>query len=294
MTEDINGAAVKEPMGLVEDFEDVSPQTQKEQSVRNVDREKCTVPCEMTAKLMQDEKNSWCSNLQHSMTTYTRSTRKLIRDLIDEQQKTLEFLSNQVLELTNKVHSLSLDVQRSNSEMFSMKPMHAHGEHWLGLRKIHSIVSQKNTRFKLHISFVSQDDSMAFASYDNFWLEDESKFFAIHLGRYAGSAGDAFRGYEQEQNQDTAPFSTLDVDNDGCIPFCTFDGKAVESCSEQHNNTGWWFNQCGRANLNGSPLEQDRSTQPQIHWDTWTKNGVPVSIKSVTMKIRRIEGSNLK
>lgn len=64
------------------------------------------------------------------------------------------------------------------------------GEHWLGLRKVHSIVSQKNTRFKLHISFISQDDSTAYASYDNFWLEDESKFFAIHLGRYAGSAGE--------------------------------------------------------------------------------------------------------
>lgn len=64
------------------------------------------------------------------------------------------------------------------------------GEHWLGLRKVHSIVGQKNTRFKLHISFVSQDDSTAYASYDNFWLEDESKFFAVHLGRYAGSAGE--------------------------------------------------------------------------------------------------------
>lgn len=107
-------------------------------------------------------------------------------------------------------------------------------------------------------------------------------------------AGDAFRGYEQEQNQDTAPFSTSDVDNDGCIPFCTFHGKAVESCSVQHNNTGWWFNQCGQANLNGSPVDQEPSTQPHLHWDTWTKNGEPVSIKSVTMKIRRVEGSNLK
>lgn len=63
------------------------------------------------------------------------------------------------------------------------------GEHWLGLRKIFNIVSQRNTRFQLHVSLVSQDDSTAYASYDNFWLEDETKFFAIHLGRYAGSAG---------------------------------------------------------------------------------------------------------
>ncbi|XP_076836578.1 angiopoietin-related protein 5 isoform X2 [Brachyhypopomus gauderio] len=308
-------------------------------------------------------------NLQHAVTSYARGTRKLIRDLFEEQQKTLEFLSSQVMELMNKVHSLSSEVQRSNSDMFSLKPLQAHGkdcsdimetlgavspkipsgiyiiqpenadflfevfcemdfmeggwtviqrrtdgltdfkhswsdylngfgplsgEHWLGLRKVFSIISQRNTRFQLHISLIAQDESTAYASYDSFWLEDEPQFFAIHLGRYAGSAGDAFRGYNQDQNQDTAPFSTADVDNDGCSPFCTFDNKAVESCSMHHNNTGWWFNQCGKANLNSSPLDHDRSVQPHIHWDTWTKNGELVNIKSVTMKIRRVEGSNVK
>lgn len=115
------------------------------------------------------------------------------------------------------------------------------------------------------------------------------KFESVYL-----SAGDAFRGYDQEQNQDTAPFSTSDVDNDGCFPFCTFADKAVESCSVNQNNTGWWFNQCGKANLNGSPLEQDFSTHSNIHWDTWTKNGTLVKIKSVTIKIRRVEIPNLK
>ncbi|XP_072518102.1 angiopoietin-related protein 5 [Salminus brasiliensis] len=369
ITVDINNTPLSEFVTLSETFEDVSLRSQKDHPGKDAGKEKCTVPCEMTAKLMRDEKHSFCSNLQHAMTTYARGTRKLIRDLIDEQQKTLEFLSSQVMELVAKVHALSSEVQRSNSDVFSLKPVHAHGrdcsdiketlgavapkipsgiyiinpensellfevfcemdymeggwtviqrrtdgftdfkhtwsnyldgfghlpgEHWLGLRKVFSIVSQRNARFQLHISLVSQDDSTAYASYDNFWLEDESKFFAIHLGRYAGSAGDAFRGYDQEQNQDTAPFSTSDVDNDGCVPFCTFNKTAVESCSVHHNNTGWWFNQCGRANLNGSPLDQDRSTQPHIHWDTWTKNGQPVSIKSVTMKIRRVDGSNLK
>uniref|UniRef100_A0A672LZV6 Angiopoietin like 5 n=1 Tax=Sinocyclocheilus grahami TaxID=75366 RepID=A0A672LZV6_SINGR len=161
---------------------------------------------------------------------------------------------------------------------------HLPGEHWLGLRKIFNILNQRNTRFQLHVSLVSQDDTTAYASYDNFWLEDETKFFAIHLGRYAGSAGDAFRGYDQEQNQDMVPFSTSDVDNDGCSPFCNFVDKTVESCSVNQNNTGWWFNQCGKANLNGSPLDQDLSNQSHIHWDTWTKNGTLVKIKSVTMK----------
>lgn len=64
------------------------------------------------------------------------------------------------------------------------------GEHWLGLRKLFAIVNQKNTRFQLHVSLTSQDDAVAYASYDNFWLEDETRSFAIHLGRYVGSAGE--------------------------------------------------------------------------------------------------------
>ncbi|KAL1252973.1 hypothetical protein QQF64_017666 [Cirrhinus molitorella] len=357
-----------DPALLTGESEDVSLQGQKEHYHRDAGKDKCTMPCEMTAKLMRDEKHSLCINLQHAIVSYTRNTRKLIRNLIDDQQKALEFLSSQIIELTAKVNTLSSDVQRSSCDIFSVKPMESHGkdcsdiqetlgavspkipslhlmnypsqtghqqvfcemdymeggwtviqrrtdgltdfkrmwsqyldgfghlpgEHWLGLRKIYNIVNQRNTRFQLHVSLVSQDDTTAYASYDNFWLEDETKFFAIHLGRYAGSAGDAFRGYNQEQNQDTAPFSTSDVDNDGCSPFCNFADKAVESCSMNQNNTGWWFNQCGKANLNGSPLDQDLSSQSHIHWDTWTKNGTLVKIKSVTMKIRRVEIPNLK
>lgn len=106
--------------------------------------------------------------------------------------------------------------------------------------------------------------------------------------------GDAFRGYEQEQNQDTAPFSASDVDNDGCNPSCSIENRTVESCSIQHNHTGWWFNQCGMANLNGSPedAEQHRGPRTHILWDTWRQSGVPHIIKSVTMKIRRIATNN--
>ncbi|XP_028838822.1 angiopoietin-related protein 5 [Denticeps clupeoides] len=325
-------------------------------------QEKCTMPCEMAAGLMGEEKDLLCSNLEQSLVLYTRSTRKMIRELIDEQQRSLEFLSNQVMELVSKVSILSSDVQRGQTESLSVKSVHSHGqdcsviketlspavskvpsgiyiihpenahypfevfcemdymdggwtviqrrtdgltdfkrmwsdylegfghlpgEHWLGLRKVFSVVSQRNTHFQLHIALVSKEDITTYASYDQFWVEDESTFFTLHLGRYAGSAGDAFRGYDQEQNQDTAPFSTSDVDNDGCNPFCTFDGKAVENCSLYQNSTGWWFNQCGQANLNGSPSDDDRATQPHIHWNTWTQNGVPVQIKSVSMMIRR-------
>lgn len=44
----------------------------------------------------------------------------------------------------------------------------------------------------LSVGLESADDTFAYASYDNFWLEDETRFFKIHLGRYSGNAGKSF------------------------------------------------------------------------------------------------------
>ncbi|XP_034033337.1 angiopoietin-related protein 5 [Thalassophryne amazonica] len=351
--------------------EDVSNTPVKSQRQFKGDKgqETCAIPCDITVKLLRDEKHSVCGQLQQSLLAFGRSTRKLIRDVMEEQQKALDVLSNQITEMMTKVQTLSSEVQRSNTEMFTVKPVPSHGqdcseikdnlltvvpkipsgiyiihpentdssfevfcemdymeggwtvmqrrtdgltdfkrpwadyasgfghlagEHWLGLRKMLQIVNQKDTRFQLHIALVSHDDITSYASYDDFWLDGESQFFSVHLGRYAGSAGDAFRGYNQEQNQDTAPFSASDVDNDGCNPFCSIGKSTVESCSDRHNHTGWWFNQCGLANLNGSPEDEEKTHGQRTHilWDTWRHNGVPHLIKSVTMKIKRIPTYN--
>ncbi|OWK62929.1 Angiopoietin-related protein 5 [Lonchura striata] len=125
------------------------------------------------------------------------------------------------------------------------------GEFWLGLRKIFDIVNQKATHFSLYVDLESENDKHAYASYDGFWIEDEACYFKIHLGHYSGNAGDAFRGYRREDNQNSMPFSTFDADNDGCRPMCTIKGQPVKSCSNFSDNTGWWFNKCGLANLNG-------------------------------------------
>ncbi|NWI64020.1 ANGL5 protein, partial [Todus mexicanus] len=161
------------------------------------------------------------------------------------------------------------------------------GEFWLGLRKIFHIVNQKATTFSLYVDLESENDKHAYASYDGFWIEDETCSFKIHLGRYSGNAGDAFRGYRKGDNQNSMPFSTFDVDNDGCRPMCTIKEQPVKSCSNFSGNTGWWFNQCGLANLNGVHRYTGRFLATGIHWDTWTKNNKQVKIKSVSMKIRR-------
>lgn len=351
-----------------EDLSDAPVKGQKHsRGVRGQDT--CSIPCDITVKLLRDEKHSICGQFQQSLVAFGRSTRKLIRDVMEEQERALDILSSQVTELMTKVQTLSSEVQRSNAEMYSIKPVQSHGrdcsdikdsllsvvpkipsgiyivhpedtdssfevfcemdymgggwtvmqrrtdgvtdfkrawadyvdgfgnlagEHWLGLKKVSHILNQKDTRFQLHVALVSDDDVTSYAAYDDFELGNETLFFPIHLGRYAGSAGDAFRGYDQDQNQDTAPFSASDVDNDGCNPSCSIGGDTVESCSARHNLTGWWFNRCGLANLNGAPedAEQNPDRRMNILWDTWRRRGVTHTITSVTMKIRRIATNN--
>lgn len=41
----------------------------------------------------------------------------------------------------------------------------------------------------LYVALESEDNTFAYASYDTFRLEDETKFFKLHLGRYSGNAG---------------------------------------------------------------------------------------------------------
>ncbi|NXS07159.1 ANGL5 protein, partial [Neodrepanis coruscans] len=306
-------------------------------------KEPCLVPCDAQAKILQGEKHHMCRNLQNSLVEYARSTKKLIRDMMDDQQSSLDYLSNQVNELRNKLVLLNTVVSRKHLDPLPYKAVQSHGkyfsdtdltpslftfvlcdmdfqgggwtvvqkradgiipfqrtwseyldgfgdltgEFWLGLRKIFDIVNQKATSFSLYVDLESENDKRAYASYDGFWIEDEACSFKIHLGRYSGNAGDAFRGYRKEDSQNSMPFSTFDVDNDGCRPVCIIKEQPVKSCSNFSDNTGWWFSKCGLANLNGFHRYTGRFLATGIHWDTWTMNKKPVKIKSVSMKIRR-------
>ncbi|VFV47682.1 angiopoietin-related protein 5 [Lynx pardinus] len=271
----------------VNTVEDVSNAKDESKSNDTVYKEDCEELCDVKIKITREEKHFMCRNLQNSIVTYTRSTKKLLRNMMDEQQTSLDYLSSQVNELMNRVLLLTTEVLRKQLDPLPHRPVQSHGEFWLGLKKIFYIVNQKNTSFMLHVALESEDDTFAYASYDNFWLEDETSFFKMHLGRYSGNAGDGFRGFRKEDNQNAMPFSTSDVDNDGCHPACLVSGQSVKSCSRLSNNTGWWFSQCGLANLNGIHRFPGKLVSTGIQWGTWTRNNSPVRIKSVSMKIRR-------
>ncbi|XP_063813080.1 angiopoietin-related protein 5 isoform X2 [Pseudophryne corroboree] len=323
--------------------------------------EKCSQIWKDMSFTFREKKINVCRNLQQSLITYARSTKTMLKNMMEEHQKSLEFLSNQVSELTNKVLLLNAEVMKKHTDPFLYRPIQTHGfdctdikdnfepiskapsgiyiiqpegtdfsfqafcdmdyrgggwtvlqkridgtidfqrtwleymegfgelsgEFWLGLRKTFCILNQKNTSFMLNIALEAEDGTLAYATYDNFWIEDEKTAFIMHVGRYFGTAGDAIRGYKKEDNQNAMPFSTYDVDNDNCYPSCTFSGAKVTSCSQHNNRSGWWFSQCGLANLNGFHRVTRAVDVPGIHWDTWKENNSTVKIKSASIKIKR-------
>lgn len=79
-----------------------------------------------------------------------------------------------------------------------------------------------------------------------------------------GNAGDSLRVH------DIMDFSTNDQDND----------KSQENCAENHQS-GWWYNDCYSAHLNGRYFSTDNHTG--IYWYDW-KNAW-LRLKKISMKL---------
>ncbi|KAF2985452.1 hypothetical protein EK904_000113 [Melospiza melodia maxima] len=285
-----NVGAVEEPLLAEEKNKSADISKQKEQ---------CLVPCDAQAKILRGDKHYMCRNLQNSLAEYARSTKKLVRDMMDDQQSSLDYLSNQVNELMNKLVLLNTVILRKHLDPLPYKVVQSHGLDCThikdtvgsvsktpsGLYIIHPEGSNYPFEVLCDMDFrgggwtVIQKRTDGIVQFPRTWSE--------YLDGFGDLTGDAFRGYRREDNQNSMPFSTFDVDNDGCRPMCTIKGQPVKSCSNFSDNTGWWFSKCGLANLNGVHRYRGRFLATGIHWDTWTMNKKPVKIKSVSMKIRR-------
>ncbi|XP_045866870.1 angiopoietin-4-like [Meles meles] len=129
------------------------------------------------------------------------------------------------------------------------------GDHWLGLEHISSLTSQPGLRSELSVDLLDADSRSLQAHYDDFRVGREEQFYPLTLGRYSGNAGDAFRGLGHTDNQEGCGFSTLDRDHDRCSP-CVDGAQTFASCSHDRSGAGWWYSNCGRADLNGLWPEQ--------------------------------------
>ncbi|XP_074083315.1 fibrinogen-like protein 1 isoform X2 [Macrotis lagotis] len=162
------------------------------------------------------------------------------------------------------------------------------GEHWLGLSKLYSLTHQPGFRTVLRLDLDSFENKSLHALYDSFQISDESSFYALSLGRYSGNAGDSFRGenWSGAASQVGSAFSTLDRDHDSCNP-CISGDIAFNRCSQWKGGAGWWFSDCGVANLHGDwhPKENYRGWSSDLHWGTWSPTE---SLKATVMKVKTV------
>ncbi|XP_063803824.1 angiopoietin-related protein 5-like [Pseudophryne corroboree] len=149
------------------------------------------------------------------------------------------------------------------------------GEHWLGLKYIFLLTSQHSKPSKLRISIGDFAGNIAYAQYTAFSVGNAGLFYKLSLGKYSGTAGDAFHGDigNTATNQDGSYFSTQDQPNDNCTPMCSSGDILYPSCS-YYQQAGWWFNACGLANLNGDWHSSDDIYNwiSSVSWPTWRAN----------------------
>ncbi|KAM3587752.1 uncharacterized protein V6R79_013341 [Siganus canaliculatus] len=160
---------------------------------------------------------------------------------------------------------------------------HLTQDHWLGLKKVHSLTKQKT--WILRVDLWDHEDGTAFAQYKNFKLGNSKAQFKLHVGEYSGNAGDAIRGAYKGIDQNGFGFSTVDRDNDGCDP-CIFGDIAENHCSYSEGGA-WWFSRCGSASLNGDwhPNGNHIGWASGLHWRTW-KGPAPYSFRATRMMIK--------
>ncbi|XP_037131614.1 tenascin-N isoform X1 [Syngnathus acus] len=138
-------------------------------------------------------------------------------------------------------------------------------EFWIGLDKIYQMTNtpiRYEARFELGLG-----PERAYAVYDNFKIASARQKFALTVGNYRGTAGDAMT-YHQGR-----PWTTIDSDND----------IALGNCALTHRGA-WWYKNCHLANLNGKWGDNRHSLG--VNWEPW--KGHLVSLDFTEMKIRPV------
>lgn len=153
-------------------------------------------------------------------------------------------------------------------------------EFWLGNDKIHLLTKSKE--MILRIDLEDFNGVKLYALYDQFYVANEFLKYRLHIGNYNGTAGDALR-FSKHYNHDMKFFTTPDKDND----------RYPSGNCGLYYSSGWWFDACLSANLNGKYYHQKyRGVRNGIFWGTWPgmseaqPDGYKSSFKKAKMMIR--------
>jgi len=142
-------------------------------------------------------------------------------------------------------------------------------EYWIGLEYIYQLSQLQNTKLRIEMKRFTEE-TIYYAEYSNFYIDDEASYYKLHYGDYSGNAGNGFSDSIHEMR-----FSTYDQDHD----------LATYNCASQEGGSGgWWFNRCSPASLTGrysKPGEYE--FRNELYWQPLTGN--EESLEMVEMKI---------
>lgn len=153
-------------------------------------------------------------------------------------------------------------------------------EFWLGNEKIHLLTKSKD--MILRVDLEDFNGVKLYALYDHFYVANEFLKYRLHIGNYNGTAGDALH-FSKHYNHDLKFFTTPDRDND----------RYPSGNCGLYYSSGWWFDACLSANLNGKYYHQKyRGVRNGIFWGTWPglsdtqPNDYKSSFKKAKMMLR--------
>ncbi|XP_059377224.1 microfibril-associated glycoprotein 4-like [Carassius carassius] len=171
-------------------------------------------------------------------------------------------------------------LRRINGEVNFFRPWKSYkwgfgnkaGEYWLGLELLNQL-TRKN-KYKLRVDLEDFDGKKAYALYNSFSVGSEADGYKLQVSGFVdGGAGDSLSYHNGMK------FSTFDKDQD----------LSGGNCALKYYQGGFWYNQCYRTNPTGHYLWEkgNRVTNIGATWYHW-KNSWD-SLKSITMKIRRVK-----
>ncbi|KAI5614932.1 fibroleukin precursor, partial [Silurus asotus] len=131
------------------------------------------------------------------------------------------------------------------------------GEFWLGNDRLHLLTKIRDV--VLRVELEDFQGVKEYAKYDLFYVSNEFLKYRVSVSTYSGTAGNALL-IDTDYKHDQMFFTTWDRDND-LYP--------TGNCGAYYGS-GWWFNACLSANLNGKYYNKEYTgKQDGIIWSTW-------------------------
>lgn len=145
---------------------------------------------------------------------------------------------------------------------------------WIGNDNIFALTNQRYSTVKFTLT--DWESVKTYATYDEFWIDEELNKYRMHVNGYRGTAGDSF------SSTNGRLFTTKDQDNDSHDKNCAVQFKGA-----------WWYTGCHESNLNGLYLKGLHESHANgVNWKHF--KGYNYSLKDTVIKIRPKEFKTTK